>query len=107
MLHDINVGYFINLVLYSIPLIGCVIYLDCMKYHSITICGGGGVSKISLCITRGGGGLEGVNFVSRDKWTAPYLKTKKWINFGKSPNLPHLPPHTDVPVGVKPSKHQK
>ena len=68
MLHDINFGYFITLVLYSIPLIGRVIYLDCMKYHSITIGGGGGwVSKISLCITRGGGGLEGVNFVSRDK----------------------------------------
>ena len=42
MLHDINVGYFINLVLYSIPLIGRVIYLDYMKYHSITIGGGGG-----------------------------------------------------------------
>ena len=66
MLHDINVGYFINLVLYSIPLIGRVIYLDCMKYHSITIGGGGGVSKISLYITRGRG-LEGVNFLSRGK----------------------------------------
>ena len=43
MLHDINFGYFITLVLYSIPLIGRVIYLDCMKYHSITI-GGGGVN---------------------------------------------------------------
>ena len=64
MLHDINFGYFITLVLYSIPLIGHMIYLDCMKYHSITIGGGGVVRKISLCITRGGGGLEGVNFVS-------------------------------------------
>ena len=67
MLPDINFGYCITLVLYSIPLIGRMIYLDCMKYHSITIGGGGGVSKISLCITRGGVGLEGVNFVSRDK----------------------------------------
>ena len=66
MLYDIKFGYFIKLVLYSIPLIGHVIYLDCMKHHSITIGGGGGVSKISLCIIRGGGGLEGVNFVSRD-----------------------------------------
>ena len=53
MLHDINVGYFINLVLYSIPLIGRVIYLDCMKYHFVS--------------QGEGGGLEGVNFVSRDK----------------------------------------
>ena len=37
MLHDNIFGYFITLVLYSIPLIGRVIYLDCMKYHSITI----------------------------------------------------------------------
>ena len=59
MLHDINVGYFTNLVLYSIPLIGRVIYLDCMKYHSITIGGGGGGSKISLCITRGEGVQKG------------------------------------------------
>ena len=34
MLHDINFGYFITLVLYSIPLLGRVLYLDCMKYHS-------------------------------------------------------------------------
>ena len=67
MFHDINFGYFITLVLCSIPWIGRVIYLDCMKYHSINIGGGGGVSKISLCITRGRVGLEGVNFVSRDK----------------------------------------
>ena len=47
MLHDINFGSFITLVLYSIPLIGRVIYLDCMKYHSITPGGGeGGVIKI-------------------------------------------------------------
>ena len=61
MLHDINFGYFIALVLYSIPLIGHVISLDCMKYHSITIGGGGGGQQnITLYHKRG----EGVNFVS-------------------------------------------
>ena len=66
MLHDINFGYFITLVLYSIPLIGRVIYLDCMKYHSITI-GGRGSAKYYSVSQGGGRGLEGVNFVSLDK----------------------------------------
>ena len=57
MLHDINFGYFITLVLYSIPLIGRVIYLDCMKYHSITIGGGGGRSAKYHSVSQGGGGL--------------------------------------------------
>ena len=63
MLHDINFGYFITLVLYSIPLIGRVIYLDCMKYHSIPT-GVGGQQNITLYHK---GGLEVVNFVSQDK----------------------------------------
>ena len=50
---------------------GQSIYLDCMKYHSITIGGGGGQQNITLYHKGWGGGLEGVNFVSRDKWTAP------------------------------------
>ena len=37
MLHGINFGYFITLVLYSIHLIGRVIYLDYMKYHYSTM----------------------------------------------------------------------
>ena len=53
MLHDINFGYFITLVLYSIPLIGRVIYLDCMKYHSITIGGRGSAKYYS--VSQGGG----------------------------------------------------
>ena len=32
---------------------------------------GEGGSEKSLCITKGGGGLVGVNLVSQDKWTAP------------------------------------
>ena len=70
MLHDIHFGYFITLVLYSIPLIGRMIYLDCMKYHSITIGEGGGgegSAKYHCVSQEGGGGLEGVNFVSQDK----------------------------------------
>ena len=58
MLHDINFGYFITLVLYSIPLIGRVIYLDCMKYHYITIGGGGGGQQNITLYHKGGGGLD-------------------------------------------------
>ena len=60
MLHDINVGYFINLVLYSIPLIGRVIYLDYMKYHSITI-GVGGSAKYHS-VSQGGRGFRSGQF---------------------------------------------
>ena len=65
MLHDINVGYFINLVLYSIPLIGRVIYLDCMKYHSITIGGGGGQQNITLYHKGGRGSRRGQFCITR------------------------------------------
>ena len=57
MLHDINFGYFITLVLYSISLIGRVIYLDCMKYHYITI--GGGSAKYHSVSQGGEGVLKG------------------------------------------------
>ena len=49
------------------PLIGYVIYLDCAKYQYITIGVRGGQQNITLYHKGGGGGLEGVNFVSRDK----------------------------------------
>ena len=57
MFHNINFDYFIILVLYSIPLIGGVIYLDCMKYHSITIGGGGGGSAKYHSVSQGGEGV--------------------------------------------------
>ena len=60
------------LLSYLLPLIGRVIFLDCVKYHSITRGGSakyiyqGGSAKYPS-VSQGGGGLEGVNFVSRDK----------------------------------------
>ena len=63
----ISFGETITSVLDWIPIILCEKYFPSMKYHFITTNGGGGVSKISLCITMRRGGLEGVNFVSRDK----------------------------------------
>ena len=64
MLHDIHFGYFITLVLYSMPSTGCAIYLDCVKYHSITI--GGGSAKYHSVSQGGGGGLEGAKLGSQD-----------------------------------------
>ena len=64
-LHDIHFGYFITLVLYSMPLIGCMIYLVYGEYHCIIIGGGGeGQQNITLYHKREGGDLEGANSVS-------------------------------------------
>ena len=47
-------------------------------------------SEKSLCITKGGGGLVGVNLVSQDKWTAPC--SKKTVKVGNL-SQPRWPPH--------------
>ena len=63
MLHGINYGYFITLELYSRM-------CDILGLHKISLYhyrwGRGGVSKVSLCITRGGG-IDGFSFVIQDK----------------------------------------
>ena len=60
----ISFGHFISLVLDRMPLRGCAIYLDCMKYHSINIGVGGVHQNITLYHRGEVGGLEEVNFVS-------------------------------------------
>ena len=57
MLHDIHFGYFITIVLYSMPLTGCAIYFDFTKYHYINIGGGGGGSAKYHSVSQGGEGV--------------------------------------------------
>ena len=53
----ISFGHFITLLVDWMPLIGHVIYLDCTKYHYITIGGGGGGQQNITLYHKGGEGV--------------------------------------------------